>query len=167
MNALRNALMVSLFSSTVAIAAPASEVSTRELLNVMQIQQSLESIRTQVDSQMANACQQELKGKKLTAMQEQAMANMKNKMAAVVHGVLVWEKLEPLYMRIYKESFTEEEIAGMLSFFKTPAGQAVVHKFPMLNQKTMVEVQKIISGMTPQMQKIQEEFKTEMKAASK
>ena len=77
------------------------------------------------------------------------------------------EKLEPRYLRLYKEAFSEEEIAGMLSFYKTPAGRAVIDKMPVLMQQTMLEVQKLISGTIPQMQKIQEEFAAEMSAAGK
>jgi hypothetical protein len=80
---------------------------------------------------------------------------------------LTWKKLEPQYIRLYQESFTEEEVAGMLSFYRTPAGQAVIDKMPVLMQRTMVDVQKMIVGITPQMKKIQEDFVAEISAASK
>ena len=92
---------------------------------------------------------------------------MKDRMVALVQGEFAWEKLEPMYLRIYKESFTEEEVAGMLSFYKTPAGQAVIYKMPALMQKSMLEVQKMMFGFAPQIQKIQQDFVAEMIAASK
>ena len=166
MNVLRNALIVLLFSSTTAIAAPASESSIKQLLAVTQVQKLVDGMRAQFDSLMNNAIQKTLNGKTPTAKQQQAIARMKNRMVALIQGELAWEKLEPMYLRLYKESFTEEEVAGMLSFYKTPAGQAVINKMPVLVQKTMLEVQKTISGVTPQMQKIQGDFVAEMQAAS-
>jgi hypothetical protein len=92
---------------------------------------------------------------------------MKNNMVALLQGDLAWEKLEPMYLRLYTESFTEEEVGGMLAFYKTPAGQAVINKMPVLMQKTMLEVQKMSSGLAPRMQEIQKDFAAEMKSAEK
>lgn len=122
-------------------------------------------MRAQYSSVMDNSLQQALKGKTPTVKQQQAIVNMKNRMVAFMQGELAWEKLEPLYLRLYKESFTEQEVTGMLSFYKTPAGQAVINKMPLLMQRTMVEVQKMLSGAAPQMQKIQDDFIAELKDA--
>ena len=167
MNVLRNALIALLFCSTSAAATPATDGSIKQLLAVTQAQKLVDGMRAQLDSLMNNSVQQALKGKAPTPSQQQAIANMKNKMVDLIQGELAWEKLEPMYLRLYKESFSEEEVASMLSFYKTPGGQALVHKMPTLMQKTMLEVQKMISGATPQMQKIQQEFIAEMTAASK
>jgi hypothetical protein len=149
-----------------AMAAPPSDGSLKQLLAVTQAQKLLDGMRAQFDSLMNNAIQQELKGKTPTAKQQQAIANMRKGMVALMQGALAWEKIEPMYLRLYKESFTEEEVAGMLSFYKTPAGQAVINKMPVMMQKTMLELQKMMSGMAPQMQKIQQDFVAELKAAS-
>lgn len=167
MNVFRNTLMALLCASTTAMAAPASEGSVRQLLAVTQAQKLLDGMRAQVDALMNNAVQQELKGKAPSASQQQAITHMKNKTIALLQGELTWEKLEPMYLRLYKESFTEEEVAGMVAFYKTPAGQAVTNKMPALVQKTMLEVQKMSSGLVPKMQKIQQDFLAEMKAPKK
>jgi hypothetical protein len=167
MNVLRSALIALLSCATTAIAEPASEISIKQLLTVTQAQKLLEGMRAQFDSLMNKTVQQALQGRTPTPRQQQAIQNMKNRMVAVMQGELAWEKLEPMYLRLYKESFSEDEIAGMLSFYKTPAGQAVIHKMPVLAQKTMLEVQKMVSGVSPQMQKIQEQFVAEMTSASK
>lgn len=167
MNVLRSTLIALLLCSTTAIAAPASESSIKQLLTVMQAQKLVDGMRAQFDSLMNNAVQQALQGKAPTPKQQQAIANMKNRMVAIMQGELAWEKLEPMYLRLYKESFSEEEVAGMLAFYKTPTGQAVIYKMPVLMQQTMLEVQKMFSGMTPKMQKVQEQFAVEMVSASK
>lgn len=167
MNVFRNVLIAFLFCSTAAMAAPASEGSIKQLLAVTQAQKLVDGMQGQFDSLMNNSIQQALKGKIPTAKQQRAIDNMKNRMVSLMQGELAWEKLEPQYIRLYQESFTEEEVAGMLSFYRTPAGQAVIDKMPMLMQRTMVDVQKMIVGITPQMKKIQEDFVAEMSAASK
>jgi uncharacterized protein len=167
MKVVRNALLALLFTSTAVMAAPASDAAIKQLLSVTQAQRVIEAMRSNLDSVMNNAIQQALQGKTPTPAQQQAIARMKKRMVGVMKEELAWEKLEPIYLRLYKDSFTEEEIAGMLAFYKTPAGQAVIYKMPGLMQKTMQEVQKTVAGLSPQMQKIQQDFVAEMTAAGK
>ncbi|MBT0569257.1 DUF2059 domain-containing protein [Curvibacter sp. CHRR-16] len=167
MNMFRSAVVSLLLCSTAAIAAPATDESVKELLVVMQAQKLVNGIRAQVDSMMDNAVKQTLQGKVPTAKQQQAIDNMKNKMVAIVQEEIAWEQLEPLYLRIYKESLSEEEVIGIVAFYKTPAGQAFVEKMPLLTQKTLLEVQKISSEMGQKMQKVQKQFLADMLSTSK
>ena len=43
---------------------------------------------------------------------------------------MTWDKLRPLYVRIYQESFTQEEIDGLIVFYESPAGIAFVERWP-------------------------------------
>ena len=63
-----------------------------------------------------------------------------------------WDKLEPMYVRIYQKTFTQAEMDNLLAFYKTPGGQALINKMPLVMQNTMAEVQQM---MTPLMQRIQ------------
>jgi hypothetical protein len=166
MNILRNALIALLLCSTTAIAAPANDSSIKQLLAVTQAQKLLEGMRAQFDSIMDNAVQQSLQGRKPTPKQQQAITKMKNSTIEIMQGELTWEKLEPMYLRLYKESFSEEEITGMLAFYETPTGQAVISKMPVLMQKTMQETQKMFSATTPKLQKVMKQFAAEMASAS-
>ena len=167
MKALRTLLFVLLTASTCAVAAPASEATIKELLTITEARKLLDGMKGQIDSMMTSAIQQSLAGKPATPKQQEAITKMKDHMVALVQNELSWEKLEPMYIRLYSESFTEDEIGGMLEFYKTPSGQAVTRKLPMLMQKMMLEMRTMTSGMMPKMQSIQEEFIADMKAASK
>jgi hypothetical protein len=166
MKAFKTLLLLLVLTSTTAFAAPASDGTIKELLTVTRASKLLDGMRNHFDSLMSNEIQQALQGKKPSAQEQQAITNMKNRMVAVMQDELTWDKLEPLYLRLYKETFSEEELAGMLDFYKTPAGQAVIEKLPALMQKTMIEMQHVVGNAMPKMQKIQEEFVAEMKAAN-
>ncbi len=167
MRVFRHILMILLFSSTAVMAAPANESSVKELLAITQTQKLLESVQAQMDAQLNHAMQQVLQGKTLRPSQQQAVNNMHNKMIQLIHETLSWQKLEPMYSHLYQETFTEEEVLGMLSFYKTPAGQAVIIKMPVVMQKTIIEVQTLTSSLTPQLQKIQQDFLAELMATTK
>lgn len=166
MSVVKNAIIVFLFSSAAAMAEPASEDSIKQLLTEIRAQSLLDSVRAQVNSLMDDAIQQALKGTPPTASQQQVIVKMKDRMIAAVQEELSWDRLEPMYVRLYKESYTEDEIAGMLTFFKTPAGQAVTNKMPLVTQKIMQETHQMTLRLSPKLQKIQQDFCTEMTFAN-
>jgi len=47
---------------------------------------------------------------------------------------LSYDKLEPEYIKIYQDTFSEEEIQGMITFYETPVGQSVITKMPLIMQ---------------------------------
>jgi len=168
MNAARNALVVLLLAASAsALAAPASERSVRQLLQVMEARKLVDGMSTQLDTVMDHAVGSALRGGTPTDAQRAAIDRMKSRMVALEKGQLEWSKLEPTYLRLYQEAFSEEEVAGMLKFYRTPAGQALIHKMPLLMQKTMLEVQRMVADITPQMQQIMRDFLADMKAAGK
>ena len=148
-----------------AMAAPASEKSIKQLLAVTHAQKLSEKAQDQVNTTMDKLIQQALNGRVPTASQQQAITRMKDRFMNLMDKELTWERLEPMYIRLYKESFTEEEVAGMISFYQTAAGKAVINKLPVLMQKVMQEMQKIVIKAVPEMNKIEKDFVDDMKAA--
>ncbi len=167
MNALRSVLIALLFCSTTAMAAPASEGSIKELLAIVEAQKLIDGMLDQIGSQVDSDMQRVLAGKAPTARQQRAIESKKSAMIALIQRELAWGKLEPMYVRMYQESLTEEEVAGALAFYKTPAGQALIHKLPVLMQKAMLDTRKMLTEIAPQLQKIQKTFVAEMSAAGK
>ena len=153
--------------TTAAFAAPATDATVKQLLSVTESRKMLDSMRAQMDANLDAGIQKALQGKQPTAKQQAAITRMKSRMVGVVQEELAWDKLEPIYVRLYQESFSEEEVKDILAFYKTPAGQAVIHRMPGLMQKSMMEIQKTMGGAAPKIRKIQEEFAAEMKGEGK
>lgn len=70
---------------------------------------------------------------------------------------LSWDRMRTGLVKIYTDLFTEEELDGIITFYKSPAGQAMLKKMPVLMQRgmqlgsemmgdTQAEVKKIIEG---------------------
>jgi len=149
------------------MAAPASDASIKELVAITEMRKLIDSIPAQLDAQMERSIQQKLAGKTVTPAQQQAVDNLKKKFSALFANEYSYDKLEPKFFPVYRETFSEEEVAGMIAFYKTPAGQAVIHKMPTLMQKTMAMVQEWMMQLMSQAQKIEQEFQAEIKEASK
>lgn len=162
---LRPLLLLLLLCSTAAAAAPASEATIRELLTVTQVAKLLDGIWGQFDGITQNAVKMAMAGEKPSAEQQQVIDRMVRRSTQVVREEMSWQKLEPIYIRLYQESFTEDEMQAMLAFYRTPTGQALIEKMPALTKRTMVEVQAMTVGMMPRLQEVLRDFAAEMKAA--
>lgn len=154
-----------LFATTPAFAEPASEASIRQLLEVTQARELIDGMHTQIDAMTNAGIDQALAGKTPSDGEQQAIDNMKRKIALLMRDELAWQRMEPIYLRLYRETLSEDEVVGMLDFYRTPAGQAMIRKMPLLMQKLMPELQGMMATMMPKMQKIQRDFLTDMKAA--
>jgi hypothetical protein len=76
-----------------------------------------------------------------------------------------WKSLEPEYTKIYAATYTEEEIDGILTFYKSPAGQAMLDKTPQLSAASMQIVQTKVAQLQPKIKAMQEEYMEQMKSA--
>lgn len=149
-----------------ASAAPASEASIRQLLEITQARKVSDGVQLQYGNLVDAVVKQALKGNTPNAKQQQAIDKLKARLLGLVKDTVSWQKMEPSYLQLYSETFTEEEVAGMLAFYKTPAGQAVIHKMPVLMQKNTMLIQQMTVSMQPQLEQIQRDFLADLKAAN-
>jgi hypothetical protein len=66
-------------------------------------------------------------------------------------------KIRPELVKAYAETFTDEEIDGMLAFYETPAGRAVVTKIPSINTRMSGLIQSEMNALGPEINKIAED----------
>lgn len=154
-----------LFSAHFAFAEPATDATVEELLTLSKSEKMITDTQDQLKSLMEENMAQMLKDEKPSPAEQQAVTNMINKMVAALKEEVSWEKMKPMTVKLYKETFTEEELKGMVEFYKTPAGEAMANKMPALMQKTMASTQEMMAGLQPKMEKIQQEFMEEMTKA--
>ena len=73
--------------------------------------------------------------------------------------------MRPVYIQIYQESFTQEEIDGMIAFYQSPAGAAFVRKMPVVMEKSMRIMQVRIAPMMERMKAVMAQSIAEARAA--
>src|SRR5579871_5041557 len=149
------ALVSILALSTPAFAndAPASDASIRQLLELSNAQQLLDGIKGQVNTMMSQTLQQATQGKPVSPEKQAILDDMRTRIMAAFDDNLSWDALQPMYTRVYKAAFTQDEIDGIIKFYKTPAGKAMVKKLPIVLQHVMTEMQAL---MQPTLQKVRE-----------
>ncbi|NCO51496.1 MAG: DUF2059 domain-containing protein [Deltaproteobacteria bacterium] len=79
---------------------------------------------------------------------------------------LSWEKLKEEYIQLYTETFTREELAAIVDFSRSPLGQKMAEKSPILMQRSMEIGRARASAVMPKIQQsIQDYMKENVKQA--
>jgi len=172
-------LPVLLFCGSIAMAAdnssptspapsnPPSEASVKQLLEVAQARKLIDSVMAQMDNLMLQSIAQATQGQKIPPKVQKDIDQQRGEMIAMMKELLDWTKLEPLYVRVYQKTFSQQEVDGMIAFYKTPSGQAVIAKMPAVMQNTIEEMQQMMAPVMQKMQKMQQDVVAEMKAEGK
>ena len=138
-----------------------------ELFRLMKADDLLKQTMKAVMEQIKSGMLQEFLGIKLPPDIEKEVADFQDKTAAMISDAMSWDKLEPEYAKLYLEAYSEEELDGIIAFYKTPAGQAMVAKSPSVIAKSSAIAQQKLMSVAPQVQKELADFSEKIKAELK
>ena len=99
--------------------------------------------------------------KDMPAEQRAKAGEMQGKMMALVAVSL--SKAKPALAKVYADTYTEEEIDGILAFYKSPAGKALLQKMPEVMQRLMPVMIQMMGDLQPQMKTMMEGIKEKSK----
>jgi hypothetical protein len=146
-------------------AAPPSDQSINQLLQLTKVDKQMDSVFTQMEGMMKASMQQATKGKPLSADEQAVLDRQQAKMAGIMKDELSWDKMKDRYVQVYRETFSQEEIDGLIAFYQTPVGQSFVSKQPELTKRTLAIMQQRMAPMMQRIQKMAEETALELQKA--
>jgi len=111
------------------------------------INQLFEQIKSMTVAQMPAA----------TPEQTAKAREVQDKILDLVKSRIGWDKMRPAYIKLYDETFSEEEISGILAFYESPAGRAMLAKMPTLLTKLIEVAQAQMTDLQPEIQRIMRE----------
>jgi len=157
-------LSLLLISPTWAADTPPTDASLNELLDVVQARNLLDNARAQADTMMQAALKKRLAERTFDDAEKKILMSSERKMKDLLAQELAWEKMQPMYMDIYRKSFSQKEVDDMLVFYRSPTGKAMVAKMPVVMQQTMQSIQTMMSTMVPAIDKISQETQDQLNA---
>ncbi len=117
-------------------AAPASDASIENLLGLMKTQSALDDIFNLIQGQIGQSLQETFAGKSLTPQQQKIIEELPSTVMSSMKQDLSWDKVKPLYVEAFRDTFDQSEVDGISAFFASPSGQAYASKQGMLTQRT-------------------------------
>jgi len=148
------------FAASSALADDASKAAkVEEFFKLAQLDNVLRQSLAQVRTQMQSGIIQQIFGQQpLPPEMKKQVDDFQNKISDVVSDALSWEKLKPGYVKIYMDAFSEQEIDGIIAFYRSPAGQAMVAKTPTLLTKGGELAQQKIAVAQPALEQLVRDF---------
>ena len=147
---------LALFAAS-ALAAPPSDADIERLLKASRAESMLGAILPQMEAMQQQQFQQLTAGKDLTAEQKAEVERIQSRTNEIVRKSLAWEEMRPLYVDVYRKTFTSEEVKSIAKFYESPAGKNLLDKTPALMQNLMLAIQQKI---VPMLEELQTELKT-------
>jgi hypothetical protein len=99
--------------------------------------------------------------KDMPAEQRAKVGEMQGKIMALVAASL--SKVKPALAKVYTDTYTEEEIDGILAFYKSPAGKAFIQKMPEVMQRSMPLMMQMMGDLQPEIKTMMEGMKEKSK----
>ena len=139
-----------------------SEQSVNEMLKLMQLENLLKSALKQMNEGMEKGMEASMSkatsGRELTPAQKAEVEDFRKKFKATMVEELSIDKITSIYAQTYRETFTQEEVNGVIAFYKSPAGKAVTEKNPDVMRKAAGLTEARITGMTQKLDRMQFDF---------
>jgi hypothetical protein len=146
-------LLCSLLVPFSAVAAPPSPESIDKLFRLVELDKMMQLMVSQSEQMMKAGMDEALKRNNANPEMRERAAAMQQKMGAVIRDELSLAKLQPLISRVYIETFTQEEVDGLIAFYDSPAGRAMITKMPIAMNRTMSLMQQRMGPMMERMKK--------------
>ena len=112
-----------------AFAAPPTDAQVDRLLATLEIPQLLDQMVEQMAQGAAVGGERAL-GPDATPAQRAELQRMLQRQQDMMHSLLGWDKLQPVYRRVYAQTFTAEEIDAMIAFYSSDTGRSIRRKLP-------------------------------------
>jgi hypothetical protein len=158
MKSLRIAVaLIATFVAVAARAAPPSPGSVERLMQAMQVQTQLETMYAQVLPAMQSSMRQTLAAQLKSEEAARLFDAVQPRVNAVLLEQMSWARLKPAFARIYAETFSQEEIDGLITFYQGPFGAALIGKAPQLMQRSMQMMQERMGPMLQQVVQVTKE----------
>lgn len=153
---LRVTVVAFLFALATPIAARADDASHRakaeELVTLNNTQKAVNQIAGSISAQVDQAAERSA-GPDPTDEQKAKIEDFKKHTAELVDSTLGWTAMKSAVVDLYVKAFTEEQIDGILAFYKTPAGAAFIEKMPEINTQFGQLGNARVAGIKDQLQK--------------
>ncbi len=142
--------------------ARADEASKRakaeQLFTLLRMDQMMDQLMSGIEKQVQQITQTMPGADQATPEQKKQIADFQQRVLALVTNKLGWKALEPDFINLYASTYTEEELDGIIGFYKSPVGQKMLEKTPELMAKSTEITQQRMREVQPELNQMVQDF---------
>jgi hypothetical protein len=146
-------------AAPLAFAGKPTDAQIDRLLAATRARSLVEGMLAQIETTQKQALDAAFAGQKVTPEQRAKADRLMAQLVQRIREGMAWEKLLPMYHRIYANSLDSADVDAMIAFYETPAGQRLIERMPAVMQQSMSEVQGLLMPILNEWEKdFQAEF---------
>ena len=130
----------------------------REMLALMHMEETTNRLEQAQEAHLRATAEQQLTGATLEPDQKKAFEELQRKLVHLLREATTWKALEPDIVKLYSDAYKEEEIDGILTFYRSPAGRAMLAKAADLTERSIAISQRRMAGIAPKIQEAIDQF---------
>jgi uncharacterized protein len=157
------------FALTLPLAAHADEASHRtkaaEMMTVLHTQRMVQQISDNLKKQIADAADK-IAGPTPTDDAKAKVADFEKKADQLIDAQLSWDTMQAGFTDIYTKNLTEEQLDGIIAFYKSPAGVALLENMPTVNNQVTQFGGSHMTALQPQLKQMFEDFQKNVATAA-
>jgi uncharacterized protein len=138
---------------------------SKELLSLLHMDRLMAQMMDNALQQVA-AMTQQMSGNNATPENKARFDDFQKKVFKLIGDRMGWSAMEPAYVDLYARNFTDEELDGIIAFYKSPAGVALVEKLPSLTSQGTQLAQERMATIQPQLLQMASDFAKSASAAA-
>ena len=143
-------------------AAHADDASRRakaaQLVTLLHTERMVQQNSATIMKQVSDAAEKEI-GPNPTPESKARLAGLENIISQLIDAQLDWKALGPTIIDIYAQTFTEQELDVIVTFYKTPAGIALLDKMPQINDQVEQLAHSRLVILQPQIRQAFDDFR--------
>jgi hypothetical protein len=143
---------------------PPTDASIHVLLQATQAHKTLDAMVHQMDTMMRKSVPEAIQGQPLDAGAQKIVDGMMRQLNTLLKQQISWDKMEPMYISLYRKTFTQKEIDDMLIFYRSPSGRSMIEKMPALVAESMQTAQSRMTTLVPQLQQVSQDTSRRLEA---
>jgi hypothetical protein len=119
------------------------------LIEVANVEKLLDQVIVSVEAMM----RQQFNGMDLPPEGQAAAEKLQKEIIVWMSEIFQWEQMKNLYVDLYADVFSEQELNELIEFYQSPLGRKLLAKMPELMQKSMMKTQAVIQEKMPEFQR--------------
>ena len=134
-----------------------------EMLRLTKTESGLHDQLTNLQTRVGDLAKQQFNLPSPTAEQAASIREYETKVQQLTEQEVGWEQLRPMIVMLYSDSFTDADLDGIIAFYKSPAGEALLAKMPQVAGKIATTVQDRIKELQPKLAALTQSYAEKMK----
>lgn len=124
-----------------------------------------DSVMQKMQGQVTMIFQQIIKSLNVQEADKGKLDKYTKRFDSIMKEDMAWDKIKDQYIDLYVKVFTEQEIKGLVDFYKSDLGKKVTAKMPELMQASVTVARTYMQNVVPKLEGLTEEMRQELAPA--